>query len=42
MVECLRREPMKIISDLACGTCGFFYAAYDWITENHELDKGQK
>jgi type I restriction enzyme M protein len=42
MVDCLRPEPKKTISDPACGTGGFFLAAYDWITENHELDKSQK
>src|SRR5436190_20149662 len=42
MVECLRPQPMKTIADPACGTSGFFLAAYDWITENHDLDKSQK
>src|SRR6185312_15451357 len=42
MVECLRPEPNKTIADPACGTGGFFLAAYDWITENNELDKSQK
>jgi type I restriction enzyme M protein len=28
-VECLRPEPMKTIADPACGTGGFFLAAYD-------------
>ena len=42
MVECLRPEPMKTIADPACGTGGFFLAAYDWITENNDLDKEQK
>ncbi|MBM6498930.1 HsdM family class I SAM-dependent methyltransferase [Flavobacterium macrobrachii] len=41
MVECLRPEPMKTIADPACGTGGFFLAAYDWIVEHREkeLDK---
>lgn len=39
MVECLRPEPMKTIADPACGTGGFFLAAYDWIVSNRELDK---
>jgi len=39
MVECLRPEPMKTIADPACGTGGFFLAAYDWIVENRNLDK---
>jgi type I restriction enzyme M protein len=42
MVACLRPEPLKTIADPACGTGGFFLAAYDWITENYDLDKGQK
>lgn len=42
MVECLRPEPNKTIADPACGTGGFFLAAYDWLTENVELDKAQK
>lgn len=42
MVECLRPEPNKTIVDPACGTGGFFLAAYDYITKNHDLDKGQK
>lgn len=42
MVECLRPEPMKTIADPACGTGGFFLAAYDWMTDNLSLDKGQK
>jgi len=39
MVECLRPEPNKTIADPACGTGGFFLAAYDWIVGNRELDK---
>ena len=39
MVECLRPEPMKTIADPACGTGGFFLAAYDWIVANRQLDK---
>jgi type I restriction enzyme M protein len=42
MVECLRPEPMKTIADPACGTGGFFLAAYDWMTEHLDLDKEQK
>ncbi len=44
MVECLRPEPMKTIADPACGTGGFFLAAYDFIsdTKNYDLDKAQK
>ena len=42
MVECLRPEPMRTIADPACGTGGFFLAAYDWMTENNEMDKAKK
>lgn len=42
MVECLQPEPMKTIADPACGTGGFFLAAYDWLTDHKELDKEQK
>jgi type I restriction enzyme M protein len=44
MVECIRPEPMKTIADPACGTGGFFLAAYDFIADpnNYTLDKGQK
>ncbi len=44
MVECVRPEPGKTIADPACGTGGFFLAAYDFLTDtNHyQLDKSQK
>jgi type I restriction enzyme M protein len=42
MVECIRPEPGKTIADPACGTGGFFLAAYDFLVENHSLDKAQK
>jgi len=44
MVECTRPEPLKTIVDPACGTGGFFLAAYDFITDkkNYLLDKKQK
>ena len=44
MVECVRPEPGKTIADPACGTGGFFLAAYDFIThaDNYKLDKAQK
>lgn len=44
MVECLRPEPMKKIADPACGTGGFFLAAYDFIAnkDNYSLNKEQK
>jgi type I restriction enzyme M protein len=44
MVECVRPEPKKTIADPACGTGGFFLAAYDFLTDtgNFKLDKAQK
>ena len=42
MVECMRPEPMKVIADPACGTGGFFLAAYDFLVKNTALDKEQK
>ena len=42
MVECIRPEPMKTIADPACGTGGFFLAAYDFIKDNYPLDREQK
>jgi len=44
MVECIRPEPGRTICDPACGTGGFFLAAYDFLTnpENHQLDRTQK
>ena len=41
MVECIRPEPMKTIADPACGTGGFFLAAYDYIVKNNQLDRAQ-
>lgn len=44
MVECLRPEPKKTIADPACGTGGFFLAAYDFLTDSSHftLDKDDK
>ncbi len=42
MVECVRPRPEKTIADPACGTGGFFLAAYDYLLEHHELNKAQK
>jgi len=42
MVECVRPEPMKTIADPACGTGGFFLAAYDFLVSEHKMDKTQK
>ncbi len=41
MVECIRPEPMKAIADPACGTGGFFLAAYDFLVKNYQLDREQ-
>lgn len=41
MVECVRPEPMKTIADPACGTGGFFLAAYEYLTKEHKLNKEQ-
>lgn len=42
MVECVRPEPGKTIADPACGTAGFFLAAYDFLVATHQMDKKQK
>ena len=42
MVECVRPQPEKSIADPACGTGGFFLAAYDHLIANHPLNKAQK
>ena len=42
MVECMRPEPMQTIADPACGTGGFFLAAYDHLVSEHKLNKKQK
>ncbi|MBS0619758.1 MAG: SAM-dependent DNA methyltransferase [Spirochaetes bacterium] len=44
IVECIRPEPQKSIADPACGTGGFFLAAYDFLSDanNFTLDKEQK
>lgn len=42
MVECLHPEPMATIADPACGTGGFFLAAYNFLVKNHRLDREQK
>ena len=41
MVECVQPQPKKTIADPACGTGGFFLAAYDFIAKEN-LDKDQK
>lgn len=42
MVACVQPEPLKNICDPACGTGGFFLAAYDYITQNHDLNREEK
>lgn len=42
MVACIQPKPLKTISDPACGTGGFFLAAYDWIVANNQLDRDEK
>ena len=41
MVQCIRPEPKKTIADPACGTGGFFLAAYDFLSAQ-DLDKDQR
>ena len=42
MVECVRPAPQKTIADPACGTGGFFLAAYDYLVANYALNRDQK
>jgi len=42
IVACMRPEPMQTIADPACGTGGFFLAAYDYLINNYHLDRKQK
>jgi type I restriction enzyme M protein len=43
MVECVRPQPGKTIADPACGTGGFFLAAYDFIEATYpDMDRAQK
>lgn len=44
MVDCIRPQPTKTIADPACGTGGFFLAAYDFLNNpaNYKLNKAQK
>ncbi|MBI2802013.1 MAG: SAM-dependent DNA methyltransferase [Gammaproteobacteria bacterium] len=43
MVDCMRPEPRKTIADPACGTGGFFLAAYDFLVAAHPtMDKTQR
>ena len=43
MVECVRPEPSRTIADPACGTGGFFLAAYDFLVQTWPaMDKSQR
>jgi type I restriction enzyme M protein len=42
IVEVMRPEPGMVIYDPACGTGGFLLGAYNYITNNYQLDKEQK
>ncbi|WP_372745961.1 N-6 DNA methylase [Lutibacter sp.] len=42
MVACIQPKPLKTIIDPACGTGGFFLAAYDYIVANNKLDREEK
>ena len=42
MVACVRPKPKKSLIDPACGTGGFFLAAYDYIVANNKLDPEEK
>lgn len=42
IVACVCPVPLKTIADPACGTGGFFLAAYDFLIRNYRLDKTQK
>ena len=42
MVACIEPNPLKSIVDPACGTGGFFLAAYDFLVENNRLDRDEK
>ena len=42
MVECVRPDAGKTIADPACGTGGFFLAAYDFLLATHPMDRTQK
>lgn len=44
MVTCIRPEPQKTIADPACGTGGFFLAAYDFLAnpKNYTLSRDDK
>lgn len=41
MVQCVQPKPMKTIIDPACGSGGFFLAAYDYLSKK-SLDRDEK
>ncbi len=42
MVECVQPKPGQTMGDPACGTGGFLLAFYEYVINNHELDRDQK
>jgi type I restriction enzyme M protein len=42
MVECVAPVPERTIADPACGTGGFFLAAYDYLVAHYQLSRPQK
>ena len=42
MVACVQPQPMKSIADPACGTGGFFLAAYDYISDSKNFTLTKK
>lgn len=42
MVTVMHPSPMRTVCDPACGTGGFFLAAYNYISENYNLTREQK
>jgi type I restriction enzyme M protein len=41
IVDVVRPAPGETVNDPACGTGGFLLAAYDFVSQNYELDKTQ-
>jgi type I restriction enzyme M protein len=42
IVDVIQPTPKETVNDPACGTGGFLLAAYDYVSQHHELDKTQK
>lgn len=42
IVETVQPNAKRTIADPACGTGGFFLAAYDFLVENNKMDKNEK